>query len=496
MKSPAKLLIQKYYEQHPLTRVQIDSYNWFVDVGLKDILKKEGQIKMDVTPEGVNEARVEVVDVSVDKAKVRDAKGLIRDIYPYEARLRQITYAAPIYVTFRYYEDDDLKEEFTAKIGDLPVMVRSKLCHTYGLSEEELLKVYEDPRDPGGYFIINGVDRVIVMEENLASNTFYVSKGQGSVVVQGKVLSVREGRKIPLTISLKNDGILYVTFSRFENLPLIPLVKIIGLTDEEIVKYGGEYEELLINLMEFADQDIEQIVLGRIKIPGLPREEKEAKYERLWHYVDEYLLPHIGLTPEWRRLKAIMLLKYTRKLLRFLHGEIPEDDRDHYMNKRIMMVGDLLAELVRMAFRVQMNTFKYQYQRTVRRKKIDTVRNFIVQSVFNQRVETAMGTGQWPGGRTGISQVLDKINYLSILSHLTRITTPVDEENEMMEARQVHGTHWGRIDPIETPENKPIGLRKNLAILARVTTEIPEDKVIEVIREIGAELELPKEKQE
>ncbi len=491
MPSYSRLLIQKDFEQHPITRAQLDSYNWFVDVGLKEAITDVGTVKFDITPPDVNEAYLKAVDVRVDKAQIIDTGGIIRRIYPYEARLRQITYSAPIYVTFHYYEDGELKEEFEAKIGELPVMIRSKLCNTYALSEEELLKVYEDPRDPGGYFIVNGVDRVVVMEENLAPNTFYVSKGQGSVIAQGKVLSITGTRKIPITISLKNDGILYISFSKFDNLPLIPLLKIIGLTDAEIIQYGGNYEELLINVMEFADQDYEQIVLGRIKIPGVSREEKEVKYEKLWQQVDEYLLPHIGTTPEWRRLKAITLLKYVQKLLRFVHGEIEEDDKDHYMNKRIMMVGELFGELIRLAFRKQLLALKYSYQRIAKRKRIDTLRHFLSVTIFNQTVEAALTTDKWPGGRSGISQVLDKTNYLAILSYLTKITTPLDKESEVQEARQLHGTHWGRLDPIETPEGRTIGLRKNLALLARVTTREDENKVLEVVKELGAELETP-----
>lgn len=482
----SKLLIKKYYEEHPITRPQLDSFNWLIDHGLKRIIQEVGKVEFEVTPEGVKEAYLVAVDIEVGKAQIIDIQGP-RIIYPYEARLRQLTYSAPVRVRFQYYEDGELKEDRWVKIGELPVMVRSKICNTYGLSEEELLKVYEDPLDPGGYFIINGVDRVIVMEENLAPNQFYVQENNGEYV--GKMLSVRGGRKIPITIELKKDGILYLTFSRLENVPLIPFVKVLGIKDNEIAQYLGNYEETFINLLEFADQDYESIILGKIKIPGLTKEEKQAKYERLYEIVDNYLLPHIGYDPSLRRLKAINLLKYASKLLKLAHGEIKEDDRDHYMNKRILMAGDLVGELFRSAFYAQLQNLKYIYQRNAKRKKITSIEEFVSVDVFNQRIETAFATGQWVGGKTGISQLLDRTNYLATVWALNRVTTSLEEENEMIEARRTHGTHWGRLDPIDTPEDKSIGLRKALTLLSKITVDIEEEKILPIIKELGAKLE-------
>lgn len=161
-------------------------------------------------------------------------------------------------------------------------------------------------------------------------------------------------------------------------------------------------------------------------------------------------------------------------------------DKDHYMNKRIKLSGDLLADLFRVNFRVLVNDMLYNFQRLVKRGKFHSIKIIIRDKLLSSRVMTALATGSWPGGRSGISQNIDRTNFLGTMSHLKRVISLLSATQENFEARALHSTHWGRLCPIETPEGTPIGLRKNLSLLCDVSNmEVDEKKLIKQLNGLG-----------
>ena len=150
-------------------------------------------------------------------------------------------------------------------------------------------------------------------------------------------------------------------------------------------------------------------------------------------------------------------------------------DKDHYANKRVRLSGDLLATLFRVNLGILIRDIQYSLQKSSKRKKFFSIKVFAKSTLFSHRVESAIATGSWTGERTGITQNIDKTNYLATISQFQRVSSmlPGDQENFM--ARTLHPTHYGRFCPIETPEGTEIGLRKNLAILSRVSTRIELD---------------------
>ena len=96
-----------------------------------------------------------------------------------------------------------------------------------------------------------------------------------------------------------------------------------------------------------------------------------------------------------------------------------------------------------------------------------------------------MATGEWVGGRQGISQRMSRTNYLDMISHLQRVVSPLSTAQENFSARALHCTHLGRLCPIETPEGTNIGLRKNLAMLCSISQQVNESEIIEQIKDLG-----------
>ena len=161
------------------------------------------------------------------------------------------------------------------------------------------------------------------------------------------------------------------------------------------------------------------------------------------------------------------------------------DDKDHYMNKRIKLSGELLADLFRTNLKVLIGDMLYNFQRIVKRGKFPSVKAIIRDKLLTNRIYGAMATGNWVGGRKGVSQRIQRLNYLNTMAHLQRVVSPLSSSQENFEARELHATHLGRLCPAETPEGTNIGLRKNLALLSTISGESNENEVLQIIKTIG-----------
>ena len=215
---------------------------------------------------------------------------------------------------------------------------------------------------------------------------------------------------------------------------------------------------------------------------------QEIRIERVEDIIEKYLLPHIGMEEDKRKQKGINLCKYLRNYIEVLNGEKGTDDKDHYGNKRLKLSGDLLSDLFRVNLKVLIGDMLYNFQRIVKRGKFPSIKVIIRDKLLTQRIYSAMATGNWIGGRSGVSQRMDRMNQLATLSHLQRVVSPLSAAQENFEARSLHSTHMGRLCPTETPEGSNIGLRKNLAMLARVTHEVDEEELTKKLENLGMEV--------
>ncbi|MCX6708944.1 MAG: DNA-directed RNA polymerase subunit B'' [Candidatus Woesearchaeota archaeon] len=486
----AKILIRKFFEENSFVKSNIESFNHFVDKELNNVLEENKEIEPTIIPPNVESFKIHLDKIWVTKPEITEADGSKKNIFPAEARLRKLTYAAPVFIEVSAHVNDVQRESFTTQVGSLPVMLHSNYCHLSKLSRQELFEKGEDPDEPGGYFIINGTERVLVNIEDLGANRFSVTKESGGVTdFVGKLFSEQGSYKIPHTIEKMKDGMYYISFTRVKRVPLVLVMKALGLIkDEEImqaVSKDKQYDEVLINLFEYVDTKTPDDAMDAVaKLIGITQT-REIRLERMIELIDKYLLPNIGIKKEDRLWKAYNLCKMLRKYILVERREVPVDDKDHYMNKRIKMSGDLLADLFRMNLKVLIGDLLYNFQRIVKRGKFPSIKVIIRDKLLTSRIYSAMATGNWVGGRKGVSQRIQRLNFLNMLSHLQRVVSPLSSTQENFEARELHATHLGRLCPAETPEGTNIGLRKNFSMLATVSNDMPEADVIKQLKAAG-----------
>lgn len=490
MASITKTLLAKHFKENSFVNSDIESFNYFVEQELQKIVDENKVIEPTIIPPNVESFKIRLDKIEVKEPCITEADGAIRPIYPVEARLRKLSYAAPVFIEVSSHINDVQRETFTTQIGSLPIMLKSNKCLLSKLSKQDLMDKGEDPDDPGGYFIINGTERVLVKIEDLASNRFLVEEEKtGPSKFVGKLFSEQGPYKIPHTVERLKDGLFYLSFTRVKRIPLIVIIKALGLLkDEEIMQFVSrekQYDEVLINLFEFVNIKTAEDAMDYIaKTIGITQA-KEVRLERMAEIIDKYLLPHIGTTKEDRVFKAYNLCKMLRKYIAVSNGELPLDDKDHYLNKRIKMSGDLLADLFRMNLKVLIGDLLYNFQRIVKRGKFPSIKVIIRDKLLTSRIYSSMATGNWVGGRKGVSQRIQRLNHLNTISHLQRVVSPLSSSQENFEARELHATHLGRLCPSETPEGTNIGLRKNLALLAEVSKDTPEEEVLKQLAEMG-----------
>jgi DNA-directed RNA polymerase beta subunit len=468
-KKDMHLLVKRYLEEHSLIESNILSFDDFLERRLQEIVNS---INDELPREEVD---LWLRNITVGRPQIIEADGSVHKILPIEARLRKLTYSAPVFLEISVGG----KEYNTFEIGRVPVMIKSNFCNLSGMSTNDLIKNHEDPADTGGFFIVNGNERVLVMLEDLAQNQAFTERGAKGLML--RLYSSRGSYRIPVSVNQTPEGILTVSFSRFKNLPAVLLVKALGITkDSDIASLIGPVNEdvLIINLYETAHvQSVDDALNAVAKAMGIEGTQKEIM-DRVKLRLDSAFLSHIGTKQESRREKAITLCKLIKQFL--LAKKIDfESDRDHYANKRVRLSGDLLADLFRVNLTIFVRDLQHNLQKIARKKKFYSLKSLVKSTLFSHRIESAFATGNWIGQRSGVTQNMDKTNGMSVISQLQRVISLLPSEQENFKARTLHPTHYGRFCPIETPEGTSIGLRKNLAIFARVSTAVRQtDKEI------------------
>ena len=486
-------LIKKYFEEHSLIQSNIESFNNFIEKGMPEIIKEMGDIIPTIIPEDIQDFKIKLDEIQVGKPQIIEADGSRKDIFPIEARIRKITYSAPIFLKVSAHIDGVQRESFVTQVGKIPIMIKSKFCHLNGLKSDELIAKGEDPDDPGGYFILNGNERVLITVEDLVSNKIFVERAHvGPSQYTGKIFSEMGAYRVPHLIEQMKDGIIYLSFTRFKRIPLFVVIKALGLIKDkdiaEFISTEKEYDEVFINLYNTMDVKTEEDALEYVAKKLNFNQPKDVRLAKVKENFDKYLLPHLGTATKDRIFKAYNLCKLIKKFLIISKNEI-QIDKDHYMNKRLKLSGDLLGDLFRVNLRSLVNDLLYNFQRLVKRGKFTSIKIIIRDKLLTSRINSAMATGAWVGGRKGVSQNIDRTNYLASLSHLQRVVSLLSSTQENFAARGLHPSHYGRLCPIETPEGTSIGLRKNLSLLCSITQDaIPEEKIKKVLEGFGLKI--------
>jgi DNA-directed RNA polymerase II subunit RPB2 len=483
------------------------------------------------------EFRLTFENVTYMKPRIQEATGRIKPMFPYEARMRNFTYSAQMFSDVRFvvrsYHGANLEffEEQSRvfegiSLGKIPVMVGSSLCllKDYPLSIEE---AGECSNDPFGYFIIHGSERTILCQEKVADNrimVFYNKKTAAKYTHSVELKSLHESftmppKKLEIRLSTKFNGMGYpltVCIPRFkEDIPLVVMFRALGLeSDEDIANLIWEddkesmqhlaasfYECSEINVYTRA-QAIEY--LSHHLQYGTTMEDKQA-YARM--LMESEYLPHVKLggdkspqsTIEAR--KCILTARMVRKLILTSHGKLKLDDRDAYPNKRVVTTGSLLTHLFRQLFQKASKDIRGKFVHEVNNdswKKgdkphpidvlnISNLYKILKVSTIEGKLKQALATGNFtvqgvgPMGsnagsnatKVGVSQVLNRLSYLATVSHLRRIQTPVEKSGKLLAPRKLHGTSWGFVCPVETPEGHSVGIVKSMSMMTCVSQHTP-----------------------
>ncbi len=474
-------IMKAFFTEEGLVKQHLESYNDFVQNTLQQIIDEIQGIEIEV-PGRTYEIKFGTIEV--DEPRVVEVDGTVREVYPREARIRNLTYAAPLF--FDIILNDEGRESLECvNIGDIPIMVKSNLCLLSKHSPDELVRIGEDPDEVGGYFIVNGSERVIVSLEDLAPNRVLIEvDNRGSKpVYRGKVFSTTVGFRARIEMALKSRGEMVVSIPGVPvPVPFVILMRALGVeTDREVAEMVSLDAEILNELeTSFRDsasiQTMEDAILyiGNRVAFGQVREFRIKRAETI---IDRNLLPHIGREQSDRLDKAIFLGEMASRIIELKLGRREEDDKDHLKNKRIKLAGPLLAELFRSAFWSLYRDMRYQFRRMSTRRKGVLISAAVRPGIISSRVQHALATGNWRRGRVGMTQLLDRTNTLSTLSHLRRLQSPLSRSQPNFEARDLHSTHWGRLCPNETPEGANCGLVKNLALMASVSGGTDPEKV-------------------
>ncbi|WP_338098496.1 DNA-directed RNA polymerase subunit B'' [Methanolapillus ohkumae] len=469
-----RTLAKYYFTQEKIVQHHIDSFNKFLDSGLQKIIDEQRIIETDI--EGTY---LKLGKIRVGVPVVKEADGAIEPLYPNEARLRNLSYSAPLYLQMMVVRDgiENYEEPTEANIGQLPIMLKSKVCNLISMNTEEKIKHGEDPLDCGGYFIVGGTERVVMTLEDLAPNKILTEYGEryGDKIEVAKVFSQKKGYRALVVVERGRKSLLEVSFPSITGrLNFITLIRALGIvTDQDIVTaVSGDPEivKFMLENLDEAEVDSMQAAIEKIGTRVAAGQAKEYQIKRANYVLDRYLLPHLGDRPDDRISKANFLARMAESCFELALGKRDEDDKDHYSNKRLKLAGDLMEDLFRVSFNRLSRDIKYQLERANMRNRELNVATIVRADVLTDRLQHPLATGNWVGGRTGVSQLLDRNDHISTLSHLRRVISPLSRAQPHFEARDLHPTQWGRLCPSETPEGPNCGLVKNFAEMVELST--------------------------
>ncbi|SBT70544.1 DNA-directed RNA polymerase II subunit RPB2, putative [Plasmodium malariae] len=541
------VVIGSFFGSHGLVNQQIESYNDFIEYRMQEIIDEHPQIEIRPQPQYRSDKEennniiysLKFGQLSLDRPFYDERNMINKNLWPQEARLRNLTYSSAIYIDIEqntYIIDEVtkkqiLKEKFIYErinLGRIPLMLKSMFCWTKGLPENEIADMGECAFDQGGYFIVNGGEKVLVAQERMANNFIYVFKKKQPSKF-GWIAEIRSQMEksqatSAFSVKMKTKGGTGVGGSRGSSnsssskaggqlvatLPYIRteisvgiLFRALGCTSDRDILQRIVYDfndKLMINTLretleeciDYPTQDICLDFIGkRGPTVGASREKRILYAKEL---LRKEVLPHMGTGPGVESKKSYFIGYMINRLLLAELGRIKEDDRDHFGKKRLDIAGPLMASSFSTYFRKMAKDVRRVLQRQIDNNKPFDVAGAIRScSQITQGMQYQLATGNWGKDkdgkviRTGVAQVLNRLTYSSCLSHLRRLNTPLGREGKMAKPRQLHNTHWGMICPFETPEGQSVGLVKNLSLMCDISVGTSTNNIYEFLLEWGLE---------
>ena len=515
-----------------LVRHQLESYNNFVGNQIIKTIEMFNPVhiasEQDFNPTlkkfGL-EIFVTFENFNIYRPQIHENNGAIKLMFPQEARLRNFTYASAmtIDINIKYIirNGKDLENTQTfhktlhkIHIGKLPIMLKSSICVLNQYKHVENTHTGECKYDAGGYFIINGSEKTVLGQERAAENNVYcfnVAKNNTKYTWTAEIKSVPDfkcisPKQISMMISSKNNGFgnpICLQLPRVKQpIPLFIVFRALGvISDKEIC------DKILLNIYDQEESNKNMLSALQASIiesnKHLTQEEciryitsfamytpinmdKETgikkKQEFTMEILNNDLFPHCQNTTQ----KIYFLGYMTNRILQASFEMVPQDDRDSYMNKRVDLTGALLNNLFRNYFNKLVKDMEKQVIREINTGSWKSTDDFesiinltniykiIKSTTIENGIKRALATGDFGlkhtnSNKVGVAQVLNRLTYVSSLSHARRISTPTDKSGKLIPPRKLHNTSFGFCCPAETPEGQSVGIVKNLAYMTHIT---------------------------
>jgi DNA-directed RNA polymerase II subunit RPB2 len=400
---------------------------------------------------------------------------------PYYCRRDGLTYSSNIYISGEcaIIHNSQKKVKYKIKkacIGQVPIITFSDKCYLKGCKQLHLLN--ESLNEIGGYFIINGNEKVVVLQEMESSNALFIRKSKGINIIA--ITSERNNATKRFEIFMDKDGIIYAKFQYLQinytkknksAIPIIILLKALGLSKiDEIYNFIDlEQNDFYIYLKKTID-------FGKPykKTESMNFIQEKTYYNKRIDFIMNYvILPHIGIDENSHKMKAIFICHMIYKLVLLCKGVIPVSDRDEMSMKRFEIVGDLMKKLFKSIYRGYKEDFVKIVKKIKKRKhknKLD-IKSILEFDKITNSFNYHLATGYWPGKKLGISQALERINEIRSLSHRRRIIHQINSNIKILKLRGLHPSSYNFYCPCETPEGESCGLQKHASILATITRD-------------------------
>jgi DNA-directed RNA polymerase II subunit RPB2 len=468
---------------------QFDSYKHLVDKMIQEIIDETPSLYINTK---TTQYRATFGQVYIERACFVNETRTTKYIYPQEARLRDLTYESPVFVDIveEFWELNESGEFEKVNTIDhrkillmkIPVMVRSSLCNLYKLSMDECIQKGECPNDPGGYFIINGKERVLVCQERLNYNQVYMFESNDDKtphISEIRSMSKETGHSVLVQAKMSKDGknICFSLPYMSKDIAAGAVFKALNMNSQDIARFiqpSTKEEHVLVDRLiresiaytnkEKAIKYISKACMNKVE----DDEERCIIYTE--QVIENELFPHMGISTPIE--KCIILGDMLNKLFRVFLKMRLEDDRDNVSLKRIEGPGVLIGDLFRMSMKRYCDNLKKYLE-----KRQDIITAMNRTNSITAVLKHTFSTGNWAAQkntyvRTGVSQVINHLTYPGTISHLRRVVIPVGKEGKNVKIRQIHPSQAFFIDIIESPEGKSIGIVKNLALLCNITTGV------------------------
>ncbi|KAF9596989.1 hypothetical protein IFM89_014703 [Coptis chinensis] len=495
-------LLPEFLKVRGLVKQHLDSFNYFIETGIKKVVHANNIITSIVDP-GLY---LKYTDVRIGDPSIK-LDHAVKQLTPHMCRLSDITYAASILVDIEYTTGagvNNLKRKVERKnveIGRLPIMLRSHKCILYGKDEAELAKLRECPLDPGGYFVVKGTEKVVLIQEQLSKNRIIIDSDRKGRLM-ASVTSSTEVTKSKTNLIMDKEKI-YLELNAFEKVvPIMVVMKAMGMeSDQEVVQMLGRdprYATLLLpSIQECVKENVhtQQQALEFLdkRVRKFLYNSNVSQEGRALIVLRDVFIANVPVHQHNFRPKCMYVAVMLRRMMEAYLNKDAMDDKDYVGNKRLELSGQLISLLFEDLFKTANSDIKKRVDAVLAKRSTQfDFLQYIKGDIITRGLENAMATGNWDlkrfkMHRKGMTQVLARLSFIASLGHMTKIQPQFEKSRKVSGPRALQPSQWGMLCPCDTPEGESCGLVKNLALMTHVTTDEEDGPLVSLCRSLGVE---------